>query len=140
MIEYCKQKDIQFLSTAFDRDSIDMLAELDIPLFKIPSGEITNLPYLSHIGGMGKPIILSTGMSTLEEIYSALNILLEAGADKEQITILHCNTEYPTPIEDVNLKAMLTIRDKLGVKVGYSDHTLGIEVSILCCSIRCNCR
>ena len=131
MIEYCKQKDIQFLSTAFDRDSIDMLAELDIPLFKIPSGEITNLPYLSHIGGMGKPIILSTGMSTLEEIYSALNILLEAGADKEQITILHCNTEYPTPIEDVNLKAMLTIRDKLGVKVGYSDHTLGIEVSIV---------
>ena len=130
LIEYCNGKSTQFLSTAFDLDSIDMLAELDIPLFKIPSGEITNLPYLNHIGGMGKPIILSTGMSTLEEIYSALNLLLEAGANKEQITILHCNTEYPTPIEDVNIKAMLTIKDELGVKVGYSDHTLGIEVPI----------
>jgi N,N'-diacetyllegionaminate synthase len=130
LIEYCNSKSTQFLSTAFDLDSIDMLAELDIPLFKIPSGEITNLPYLRRIGGMGKPIILSTGMSTLEEISSALNLLLEAGADKEQITILHCNTEYPTPIEDVNIKAMLTIKDKLGVRVGYSDHTLGIEVPI----------
>ena len=130
LIEYCKQKDIQFLSTAFDRDSIDLLDELNIPLFKIPSGEITNLPYLRHIGKMGKPIIMSTGMSTLDEVHNALNILIESGAEKEQITILHCNTEYPTPMKDVNLKAMLTIKDELGVNIGYSDHTLGIEVPI----------
>ena len=130
LIDYCKTKDIQFLSTAFDHDSIDLLDELNIPLFKIPSGEITNLPYLRHIGKMGKPIIMSTGMSTLDEVRDALNILIESGAEKEQITILHCNTEYPTPMEDVNLKAMLTIKDELGVKIGYSDHTLGIEVPI----------
>jgi len=130
LINYCKTKDIQFLSTAFDRDSIALLVELNILLFKIPSGEITNLPYLRHIGKMGKPIIMSTGMSTLDEVRNALNILIESGAEKEQITILHCNTEYPTPMEDVNLKAMLTIRAELGVKVGYSDHTLGIEVPI----------
>jgi len=130
LIEYCKSKEIRFLSTAFDHDSIDLLAELDIPLYKIPSGEITNLSYLRHIGRMGKPIIMSTGMSTLEEVRSALDILMEAGAKKDEITILHCNTEYPTPMEDVNLKAMLTIGDELGIKIGYSDHTLGIEVPI----------
>ena len=130
LIGYCKTKDIQFLSTAFDHDSIDLLDELNIPLFKIPSGEITNLPYLRHIGKMGKPIIMSTGMSTLDEVHNALNILIESGAEKEQITILHCNTEYPTPMKDVNLKAMLTIKDELGVNIGYSDHTLGIEVPI----------
>lgn len=130
LIQYCENKDIRFLSTAFDQDSIDMLAELDIPLFKIPSGEITNLPYLRHIGRMGKPIIMSTGMSTLAEVRSALNVLLETGAEKDKITVLHCNTEYPTPMEDVNLKAMLTVGNKLGINVGYSDHTLGIEVSI----------
>jgi len=130
LIVCCKQKGIKFLSTAFDHGSIELLAKLDITLFKIPSGEITNLPYLRHIGGMGKPIILSTGMSTLDEVHGALNILLEAGAKKDNITILHCNTEYPTPMEDVNLKAMLTIRDELGVKVGYSDHTLGVEIPI----------
>ena len=130
LIDYCKTKDIQFLSTAFDHDSIDLLDELNIPLFKIPSGEITNLPYLRHIGKMGKPIIMSTGMSTLDEVHNALNILIESGAEKEQITILHCNTEYPTPMKDVNLKAMLTIQDELGVNIGYSDHTLGIEIPI----------
>jgi len=130
LIDYCKTKDIQFLSTAFDHDSIDLLDELNIALFKIPSGEITNLPYLRHIGKMGKPIIMSTGMSSLEEVRDALNVLIESGAEKEQITILHCNTEYPTPMEDVNLNAMLTISDDLGVKIGYSDHTLGIEVPI----------
>ena len=130
LMDYCKQKGIKFLSTAFDHGSIELLAKLGIPLYKISSGEITNLPYLRHIGGMGKPIIMSTGMSTLGEVRDALNILLEAGAKKDKITILHCNTEYPTPMEDVNLKAMLTIRDKLGVNVGYSDHTLGIEVPI----------
>ena len=130
LIIYCSQKNIQFLSTAFDHASIDLLAELGIPFYKIPSGEITNLPYLRHIGKMGKPIIMSTGMSTLDEVHNALNILIESGAEKEQITILHCNTEYPTPMEDVNLKAMLTIKDELGVNIGYSDHTLGIEVPI----------
>jgi len=130
LIHYCEKKDIKFLSTAFDLDSIDLLTKLNVPLYKIPSGEITNLPYLRHIGGTDKPIIMSTGMSTLEEVRDALNILLEAGAEKEQITILHCNTEYPTPIKDVNLKAMLTIKDELGVNIGYSDHTLGIEVPI----------
>ncbi len=130
LITYCKTKDIQFLSTPFDRDSIELLNELNMPLFKIPSGEITNLPYLQHVGRMGKPIIMSTGMSTLNEVGFALNTLLEAGLKKENITILHCNTEYPTPMEDVNLKAMLTIKDELGVNVGYSDHTLGTEVPI----------
>ena len=130
LIEYSKSKDIQFLSTAFDRDSIDMLTELDIPLFKIPSGEITNLPYLRHIGCMRKPIILSTGMAILEEIGDALEVLLNQGLEKKMITVLHCNTAYPTPMKDVNLNAMLTIKDELGVKVGYSDHTLGIEVPI----------
>jgi len=130
LINYCEQKDMKFLSTAFDHDSIDLLAELDIPIFKIPSGEITNLPYLRHIGKMRKPIIMSTGMSTLGEVRNALNILIESGAEKEQITILHCNTEYPTPMEDVNLKAMITIRDELDVNIGYSDHTLGIEVPV----------
>ena len=130
LIEHCELRGIQFLSSAFDHESIDLLAELNIPLYKIPSGEITNLPYLRHIGSMGKPIIMSTGMATLDEVRNALNILLEAGAQKNNITILHCNTEYPTPMEDVNLKAMLTIRDELGVNVGYSDHTLGIEISI----------
>jgi len=130
LIGYCSQKNIQFLSTAFDHNSIDLLDEFNIPLFKIPSGEITNLPYLRHIGKMGKPIIMSTGMSTLDEVRDALNILIESGTEKEQITILHCNTEYPTPMKDVNLKAMLTIKDELGVNIGYSDHTLGIEVPI----------
>ena len=128
LVTYCNQKNIQFLSTAFDHDSIDMLAQLDMPLYKIPSGEITNLPYLRHIGNMGKPIIMSTGMANLEEVRASLYILVESGAKKEKITILHCNTEYPTPMEDVNLKAMLTIRDELDVAVGYSDHTLGIEI------------
>jgi N,N'-diacetyllegionaminate synthase len=135
LIDYCETKDIQFLSTAFDHDSINLLDELNIPLFKIPSGEITNLPYLRHIGKMGKPIIMSTGMSTLNEVRDALNILIESGAEKDEITILHCNTEYPTPMKDVNLKAMLTIRDELGVNIGYSDHTLGIEVPIAAVAI-----
>ena len=130
LVAHCNKKGILFLSTAFDHDSIDLLTELDIPLYKIPSGEITNLPYLQHIGGMGKPIIMSSGMATLEEVRHALNILTESGAEKEQITILHCNTEYPTPMKDVNLKAMLTIKDELGVNIGYSDHTLGIEVPV----------
>jgi len=130
LIQYCNKKDIKFLTTAFDHASIDLLHELDISLYKVPSGEITNLPYLRHIGGMRKPVILSTGMATLKEVENALNILKQSGTLKDEITVLHCNTEYPTPMKDVNLKAMLTIRDELGVKVGYSDHTLGIEIPI----------
>ena len=130
LINYCKKKDIVFLSTPFDDESIDLLDELELQIFKIPSGEITNLTYLKHIGSLGKEVILSTGMSTLKEIEEALIILTSAGTSKENITILHANTMYPTPMEDVNLRAMQTIQDKFGVAVGYSDHTLGIEVDI----------
>jgi N,N'-diacetyllegionaminate synthase len=130
LIEYCKKKDIVFLSTPFDHKSIDLLNKLELQIFKIPSGEITNLTYLRHIGSLEKEVILSTGMSTLKEIEEALVILTSAGTSKENITILHANTMYPTPMEDVNLRAMQTIQDKFGVAVGYSDHTLGIEVDI----------
>ncbi|GHV86369.1 N-acetylneuraminate synthase [Spirochaetia bacterium] len=128
LIEYCNKKNIQFLSTPFDLDSIDLLKKLNISVWKIPSGEIINLPYLIKIAKIDKPIILSTGMSTLDEIKTAVNLLKRNGA--REITLLHCNTEYPTPYEDVNLRAMLTIKNALGVKVGYSDHTPGIEVPI----------
>ena len=130
LIKYCTGKNIKFLSTAFDNTSIDLLAELKIPFYKIPSGEITNLPYLRHIGRMRKPVVLSTGMATLEEVHAALDILILAGVKKDKITVLHCNSEYPTPMEDVNLKAMVTMRDELDIPVGYSDHTLGIEIAI----------
>jgi len=130
LIEHCKSRRIEFFSTGFDTQSIDFLADLGLQRFKIPSGEITNLPYLRHVGSFGKPIILSTGMATLGDIEAALDALERAGARREQITVLHCNTEYPTPMVDVNLRAMLTIREAFGVAVGYSDHTLGIEVPI----------
>ena len=135
LINYCKKKDIVFLSTPFDHESIDLLNELELQIFKIPSGEITNLTYLRHIGSLGKEVILSTGMSTLKEIEEALIILTSAGTSKENITILHTNTMYPTPMEDVNLRAMQTIQDKFDVAVGYSDHTLGIEVDIAAVAI-----
>lgn len=128
LIEYCKQKNIMFLSSPFDLESINLLEDLGIDVFKIPSGEITNLPYLEKIGFLGKKTILSTGMSTLGEIEEALTVLKEKGAG--DITVLHCNTEYPTPMEDVNLNAMNTIKNAFKVKVGYSDHTPGIEVAI----------
>jgi len=130
LIDYCQEKDIMFLSTPFDHGSIDMLNNLELQIFKIPSGEINNLPYLRHIGSLGKKLVLSTGMSTLKEIENALNILIQAGSRKENITILHANTMYPTPMEDVNLNAMITIQRKFGIAVGYSDHTLGFEVDI----------
>jgi N,N'-diacetyllegionaminate synthase len=130
LIDHCKSRDIQFFSTGFDSKSIDLLLELGLDRFKIPSGEITNFPYLRHVGQYGKPVILSTGMSNMKEIETALNVLEQAGTPRKHITVLHCNTEYPTPMSDVNLLAMLTIRDTFGVKVGYSDHTLGIEVAI----------
>lgn len=130
LIAYCDEKGIRFFSTAFDIDSIDYLHSLNMGLWKIPSGEITNYPYLRKIAQYKEPVILSTGMCELTDIEAALNVLLEFGVNKEQITILHCNTEYPTPFEDVNLRAMLEIGDKFGVKIGYSDHTQGIEVPI----------
>lgn len=130
LIAYCKEKNIMFLSTPFDHDSIELLNDFKLEIFKIPSGEITNLPYLRHIGSLQKKVILSTGMANLDEINDALNILTKAGTKKENITVLHANTEYPTPFCDVNLKAMQTIGKTFDVKFGYSDHTLGIEVPI----------
>lgn len=130
LIAYCNEKKIMFLSTPFDHDSIELLHDLGLEIFKIPSGEITNLPYLRHIGKLGKQVILSTGMSDMGEIEDALDILTEAGTKKENITVLHANTMYPTPMEDVNLRAMLTIGNTFDVAYGYSDHTLGIEVDI----------
>ena len=130
LIAHCKKCGVGFFSTGFDPQSVDLLAELGLDRFKIPSGEITNLPYLRHIGQYGKPVILSTGMARLGEIEAALEVLEASGTPRDRVTVLHCNTEYPTPMADVNLKAMLVIRDALGVQVGYSDHTLGIEVPI----------
>lgn len=130
LIQYCKTKHIQFFSTAFDVDGLKYLNSLGFQLFKIPSGEITNYPYLKTLARIGKPVILSTGMSTMVEIKEAIAVLTSEKLTKTDITVLHCNTEYPTPMEDVNLKAMLHIKDELGVEVGYSDHTLGIEVPI----------
>ncbi len=131
LLAYCRTRNIQFLSTPFDLESIDLLNKLGLEIFKIPSGEITNLPYLRKIGALKKEIILSTGMANLGEIEAALDVLTGAGAELKDITVLHCNTEYPTPFEDVNLRAMLTIKAAFpGVQVGYSDHTLGIEIPI----------
>ena len=133
LIEHCSQKNIMFLSTPFDLDSIDELESLGMTIFKISSGEITNYPYLKKVASLRKPIIISTGISTLGEIEEALDILYENNA--EDITVLHCNTEYPTLMEDVNLRAMKTIESAFKVKVGYSDHTNGIEISIAAVAI-----
>ena len=130
LIDYCKSKSIKFLSTGFDLESIQFLNELNIDLFKVPSGEITNLPYLRIIGGLKKPVIISTGMADMKEIEDALQVVLESGTSLDNVTILHCNTEYPTPMGDVNLTAMLSIKEKFNVAIGYSDHTLGIEIPI----------
>lgn len=130
LIQYCQERNIRFWSTAFDMESIDFLHSLNLGLWKIPSGEITNYPYLKKIASFHEPIILSTGMCELSDIEAALNVLINEGIKKEQITVLHCNTEYPTPYNDVNLKAMLEISEKFGVKIGYSDHTRGVEVPI----------
>ena len=128
LIDYAKTKGIHFISTPFDLESIDFLATLDLPLYKIPSGEITNLPYLEKIGKLGKPVILSTGMSNMDEVRTAVAILKKNGCPK--VSVLHCNTQYPTPYEDVNLRVMDSLRKELKLEVGYSDHTLGIEVPI----------
>lgn len=130
LISYCENQNIMFLSTPFDHDSINLLNSLGMSIFKIPSGEITNLPYLRHVGRIGKELILSTGMANLGEVEDALNILIKEGVPRYKITVLHATTEYPCPMDEVNLRAMQTIRDVLGVNVGYSDHTKGIEVPI----------
>lgn len=130
LIEYCQQKGVKFLSTGFDLESVRFLSKIGIKLAKIPSGEITNLPYLRLIAQLYPQVILSTGMADIQEVKDAVKVLLDNGTKKENLTILHCNTEYPTPMEDVNLKAMLHIKEELGVDIGYSDHTLGIEVPI----------
>ncbi len=111
-------------------ESLDLLNNLNIDIFKVPSGEITNLPYLEKVASFGKPVILSTGMCAMQEVKDAFEVILAGGIKKENVMILHCNTEYPTPMEDVNLTAMLSIKKELGVKIGYSDHTLGIEIPI----------
>lgn len=130
LIAYCEARNITFLSTGFDIESVDLLSNLGQECFKVPSGEITNLPYLRHIGQLEKKVILSTGMSTLGDIEAAIDILENAGTPRTKITVLHCTTEYPTPMAEVNLRAMQSIRAAFGTAVGYSDHTKGIEVAI----------
>ena len=130
LIKHCEEQSIKFLSTGFDVESVDLLVELGIDLIKIPSGEINNLPYLRYIGSLGLPVILSTGMSTMDEIGNALTVLEGSGLSRSQVTVLHCTTEYPTPTVEVNLRALNSINKTFGVIVGYSDHTVGIEVSI----------
>ena len=130
LFKYCKIKKIEFLSSGFDHESLFFLNNLNLKKFKIPSGEITNLPYLRIIGGFNKEVIISSGMSNLKEIRKAINILVISGTSKRKITVLHCTTSYPTHEREVNLKAMNTIANKLKIKTGYSDHTLGIEIPI----------
>lgn len=130
LVRHCAKRNILFLSSPFESWSIAFLAKLGVSLIKIPSGQVDNLPYLRQVGALKKPIILSTGMATMDEVQAALDILVESGTRRDDITVLHCTTAYPTPFEDVNLKAMVTMRDELDVKVGYSDHTMGIEVPV----------
>jgi len=135
LIAYCKQKRIEFLSTPFDLDSIDLLKSLEIKLGKVPSGEITNLPYLRKMAQSFEKIVLSTGMATMDEVASALSVLYKEGKHKDDIIVLHCTSEYPSPIEDVNLKAMLQMKAEFDITVGYSDHTLGIEIPVAAVAI-----
>jgi N,N'-diacetyllegionaminate synthase len=135
LILCCTERNIEFFSTAFDVESIDLLVRLGQAKFKIPSGEITNLPYLRHMGKFGKPIIMSTGMANLSDIEAAIDQLELSGTRRDQITLLHCTTEYPTPMDEVNLSAMQSLQKTFGVSVGYSDHTRGIEVAIAAVSL-----
>jgi len=130
LIAHATQRGIEFFSTAFDLQSLDYLMGLGMPRIKVPSGEITNLPYLRRVGSFKKPVILSTGMSNLGEIEAALAVLEKAGTQRDQIIVLHCNTEYPAPMREVNLRAMQSITHAFGVQVGFSDHTEGIEIAI----------
>ncbi|MDB9754287.1 N-acetylneuraminate synthase [Amylibacter sp.] len=129
LIDYCSSRGIGFFSTGFDIESVDILVQLGISQFKIPSGEITNLPYLRHIGQFSKPVILSTGMADMGDIEAAIEALEQSGTPRSLITVLHCTTEYPTPMAEVNLRAMKNLQAAFGVAVGYSDHTAGIEVA-----------
>ena len=135
LISYCKIKNIKFFSTAFDVDGVQYLNSLNPDMFKIPSGELTNLPYLKAVAKTNLPVILSTGMASLEEVKNSIDVLIKNGTSKDEITILHCNTDYPTLMSDVNLKAMSTMAKSFGLNVGYSDHTLGIEVPIAAVSL-----
>ncbi|MBS1514725.1 MAG: N-acetylneuraminate synthase [Bacteroidetes bacterium] len=128
--EYCEKNNIIFLSTPFDMKSLELLLSFNMPYMKVPSGEITNYPYLKRIGEQNMNVIISTGMSTLDDVRECLNLIISSGTDKNKVTLLHCTTEYPAPLQDVNLKAMLALKDTFGVNVGYSDHTKGIEISI----------
>ncbi len=130
LIAYCKKKKIKFLSTPFDLDSIDLLVKLGMDTIKIPSGELNNLPYLRKIGKLNKKVIMSTGMSDLKEVEENLNVLIESGTQRENIILLHCHSEYPTPMHNVNLRAMVTMKEHFHLPVGYSDHTEGIEVPV----------
>jgi len=130
LLDYCNKINIKFLSTAFDLESIDLLKKLGLSIWKIPSGEITDYPYLKKIGSYNDEVILSTGMATLSEIEDAMNVLEKFGTNKKKITVLHCTTEYPAPINEVNLRAMITMKKIFGVRTGYSDHTRGIEIPI----------
>ena len=135
LISYCKKKNIKFFSTAFDVDGVQYLNSLNPDMFKIPSGELTNLPYLKAVAKTNLPVILSTGMASLEEVRNSIDVLIKNGTSKDEITVLHCNTDYPTSMSDVNLKAMSTMAKSFGLNVGYSDHTLGIEVPIAAVSL-----
>ncbi|HWU42813.1 MAG TPA: N-acetylneuraminate synthase [Bdellovibrio sp.] len=130
LVKHCQKRSIRFLSTAFDFESLEFLKSLKMGLWKIPSGEITNLPYLEKIGSYGDPVILSTGMADLSEVQQAVGALINAGLSRDKISVLHCNTEYPTPMKDVNLNAMKAMGDLLNIEYGYSDHTMGIEIPI----------
>ena len=138
LIKYAESLNVKFLSTGFDEESIDFLDSINIDLYKIPSGEITNKPFLEHIAKKKKPIIVSTGMANLAEVRAAIEVLNKNGVQKKSITILHCNTEYPTPMTDVNLKAMLALKEEFDVNIGYSDHTIGIEVPIAAVALGAN--
>jgi N,N'-diacetyllegionaminate synthase len=131
LIDYCAERGIKFLTTPFDFESLEFVKSLNLGLWKIPSGEITNYPYLQKIGILNDKVILSTGMANLDEIKASVKLLIDSGTDLKNIRVLHCNTEYPTPFEDVNMKAMGTIKQEIGVDIGYSDHTLGIEIPIM---------
>lgn len=130
LVSYCKTKNVKFFSTAFDVDGVAYLSSLNLEAFKVPSGELTNFPFLKAVAMTGLPVILSTGMANLKEVGDSINVLIDHGTKKEKLTVLHCNTDYPTPMSDVNLKAMLNIKKTFNVNVGYSDHTKGTEIAI----------
>lgn len=139
MLARCQEKGIRFFSTGFDQDSVDMLLQWNPGYIKIPSGEMTNLPFLRFIATKKMPVIMSTGMCSLDEVKATMDVLISGGLKQNDIIVLHCNTEYPTPMEDVNLKAMLQIQSQLGVRIGYSDHTLGIEAPLAAVALGAEC-